>query len=171
MDETSHKPVMKTIKKSLFQAVTNFMLHGPAAHLAANCHACGMGTADTFSPKITNPKWKCLKMGTYSYRQRCPEKGGNAVQKWRNNTRITYTNADMVPYNKYLLFKYNCHINAEYCHSVNAIKYHLKYISKGLDSATFTVDNAKPSSDASQDKHDSNEVQDYLNNRYVSPGE
>ena len=29
-----------------------------------------------------------------------------------------FTNCDVVPYNKYFLYKYDCHFNVEYCHSV-----------------------------------------------------
>ena len=68
--------------------------------------------------------------------------GGNTFIKWRRNKRITYTNADVVPYNKYLLFKYNCHINVEYCHSINAIKYQFKYLYKGSDQASVTVESS-----------------------------
>ena len=39
----------------------------------------------------------------------------------------------VVPYNPYLLQKYNCHINDEYCGSVMAIKYIFKYVTKGHD--------------------------------------
>ena len=59
---------------------------------------------------------------------------------YRKGNPVTYTNADVVSYNKYLLFKYNCRINVEYCHSVKAIKYHLKYINKGADEATVTLE-------------------------------
>ena len=171
MDETSKKPVKKTIKNPLFQAVSDFMLHGPCG--TADCKLSCMqdGYCRYNFPKDYKSNTEMSEDGYPLYRRRSPEEGGNAIQKWRNNTRVTYTNADVVPYNKYLLFKYNCHINVEYCRSVNAIKYHLKYINKGLDSATFTVDDAKPSSDAPQEDNETNEVQDYINNRYVSAGE
>lgn len=34
-------------------------------------------------------------------------------------------------YNSYLLMKYNCHINVEYCTSMTATKYIHKYIHTG----------------------------------------
>ena len=173
MDGTSKKPVTKTITNPLFEAVSNFMLHGPCGTADSNLSCMRDGYCRYNFPKDYKSKTEMSEDGYPLYRRRSPEEGGNSIQKWRNNRRITYTNADVVPYNKYLLFKYNCHINVEYCHSVNAIKYHLKYINKGLDSATFTVDDANPSSDVSQDSNETetNEVQEYLNNRYVSPGE
>jgi len=39
----------------------------------------------------------------------------------------------IVPYNPYLILKYNCHINVEVCASMKAVKYLFKYIYKGHD--------------------------------------
>jgi hypothetical protein len=39
----------------------------------------------------------------------------------------------IIPYNKYLLKKYNCHINIEIANSVKSVKYIFKYIFKGKD--------------------------------------
>ena len=41
----------------------------------------------------------------------------------------------VVPYNKFLLEKYKCHINVEYCASIQSIKYIFDYIYKGSDRA------------------------------------
>ena len=108
------------------------------------------------------------------YRRRSPEEGGNSCVKYRNGSRVTYTNEDVVPYNKYLLYKYNCHINVEYCHSIQAIKYLFKYINKGMDEAQVTVE-TKTCTDADetgqiQEQH-RNEVQEFQNKRYVSGAE
>ena len=43
----------------------------------------------------------------------------------------------IVPYNPYLLLKYNCHINVEVCTSMKAVKYLFKYIYKGHDCANI----------------------------------
>lgn len=45
------------------------------------------------------------------------------------------------PYNPYLLRTFSAHINVEYCHSVQAIKYICKYIYKKSDSGTFSIEN------------------------------
>ena len=43
----------------------------------------------------------------------------------------------VVPYNKYLALKYQCHINVELCLTV---KYLYKYVYKGYDCANVEVD-------------------------------
>ena len=92
-------------------------------------------------------------------------KKGEFIFTYRKGKPVTYTNADVVPYNNYLLYKYNCHINVEYCHSVMAIKYHLKYINKGSDKAIITVEGKVANKDArnaeNNDKVPSNEVKEF----------
>ena len=46
----------------------------------------------------------------------------------------------VVPYNAYLLRMFNCHINVEVCYSIKAAKYLYKYIYKGHDRASFSID-------------------------------
>jgi hypothetical protein len=50
---------------------------------------------------------------------------------------------------------FNAHINVEYCHSVKAIKYICKYINKGSDRATLSVN------------RENDEITNYLNGRYI----
>jgi len=45
----------------------------------------------------------------------------------------------VVPYNPWLLLKYNCHINVEVCSSIKSIKYLYKYVYKGPDRVTMEV--------------------------------
>ena len=70
-----------------------------------------------------------------------------------------------MPYNSSLLMRYNCHINVEACSSIKAVKYLFKYVYKGHDQASFSVN---------EDQHDRddgviNEIQQYRNARYISP--
>ncbi|GFW07215.1 ATP-dependent DNA helicase [Trichonephila clavipes] len=46
----------------------------------------------------------------------------------------------VVPYNPVLSRIFNAHINVEYCNSVKSIKYICKYVNKGTDQATFSVE-------------------------------
>ncbi|RCV11597.1 hypothetical protein SETIT_2G199000v2 [Setaria italica] len=46
----------------------------------------------------------------------------------------------VVPYNPILLRHYNCHVNVEVCCSIKSIKYIYKYIYKGHDCSSFSVE-------------------------------
>ena len=76
-----------------------------------------------------------------------------------------FTNHDVMPYNKYLLNKYDCHFNVEYCHSVQAIKYTLKYLYNGSDQVTVTIE------DNAEETDTNNEVEQFQNKQYVSAAE
>ena len=69
------------------------------------------------------------------------------------------TNQNVVPYSPYLLAKFDCHINVEYCASVKAIKYIFKYNLKGTDQANVEV---------AEDEQNYDEIKSYINMRYVS---
>jgi hypothetical protein len=68
-------------------------------------------------------------------------------------------NRRVVPYSPYLSLRYRAHINVEVCGSVKAVKYIHKYIYKGGDRATATLDS----------EHD--EIKRYLHGRYIGPTE
>jgi len=68
-------------------------------------------------------------------------------------------NRRVVPYSPYLSLRYNAHINVEVCCSVQAVKYIHKYIYKGGNKATVSVES----------EHD--EIKRYLHRRYLGPTE
>ena len=83
-----------------------------------------------------------------------------------------YSNCDVVPYNKYVTYKYDYHFNVEYCHSVQAIKYSVKYLYKGADQVTVTIeDNAGAGCIPEQEAVAINEVRQFQNKWYVSGAE
>lgn len=45
----------------------------------------------------------------------------------------------VVPYNPWLLLKYDCHINVEICSSIKSNKYLYKYVYKGPDCVAMEV--------------------------------
>lgn len=57
---------------------------------------------------------------------------GRTIKKGDDSLESTY----MVPYNPYLLVKFDAHINFEWCNQSQAIIYLFKYISKGNDRIT-----------------------------------
>lgn len=77
-------------------------------------------------------------------------------------------NSMVVPYNPYLLQKYNCHVNVEFCASVRAIKYIYKYITKGHDRGCYTLSKG---SDGEVTSKCVNEIQNYIDGRSVGATE
>ncbi|GBN41537.1 hypothetical protein AVEN_90633-1 [Araneus ventricosus] len=71
-------------------------------------------------------------------------------------------NRFVVPYNPYLLLKYNAHISVEVCTSLRAVEYIYKYIYKGSDCANMVLT-------AGQVQY--NEIANYIDARYVSAPE
>ena len=73
----------------------------------------------------------------------------------------------VVPYNKFLLQKYQCHINVEYCASIQSIKYIFDYIHKGSDRAFCKI-----KQDCNTNDHSVyDEITEYIDGRYLSPME
>ena len=110
----------------LRDAVTEFMLHGECG--ATNPKAPCMdedGTRCTkHFPKEFAPATLWDEHATHpTYRRRSPEAGG---ARFMHKGRIV-DNRWVVPYNPYLLLKYQCHINVEHCNTVRACKYLFKY--------------------------------------------
>ena len=156
--------------------VKQFMLHGPCGE-GWNC--CKEGRCKNGFPKPYQSE-TALSEDAYPLYRRCdPQEGGNSLRKWKDGKLLTYTNADVVAYNPYLLFRYNCHINVEFINSINALKYHIKYIYKGPDSATVTVDGIEPQTNKStgeenqqqDDEKPRNEVNDFKHERYIAGAE
>lgn len=73
---------------------------------------------------------------------------------------VILVNRWVVPYNPYLCSKYSAHINVEICSSVTAVKYLYKYVYKGHDRVMASIQS---------DEH--NEIQHYVDARYVSASE
>nr|XP_042901178.1 uncharacterized protein LOC122269910 [Parasteatoda tepidariorum] len=81
-----------------------------------------------------------------------------------NGQRVTTDNHHVVPYNAYLLKKYQCHINVEFVGSIEPVEYLYKYIYKGHDCATIkAVEN--------QQTIIYNKPEKYVEARYISPVE
>ncbi|KAG3081284.1 hypothetical protein PI125_g20215 [Phytophthora idaei] len=90
---------------------------------------------------------------------------------------VVVHNRWVVPYNPYLCQKYNCHINVEICSTVQSVKCLYKYVYKGQDRATVALRTRRTDGDASaaDDTGTNNrpvdEIQQYLDARYLSPPE
>ncbi|XP_023733108.1 uncharacterized protein LOC111880927 [Lactuca sativa] len=76
---------------------------------------------------------------------------------------VKLDNRNVVPYNKYLLKRYQAHINVEWCNQGSSIKYLFKYINKGPDRATIVVE----INTASHQEKVMGEIKDYYDCRYI----
>jgi hypothetical protein len=81
---------------------------------------------------------------------------------FQQGQRPILDNRDVVPFNPYFSQKYDCHANLEICSSIQSVKYLYKYVYKGSDRAAFRL---------LHPEEDVNEIQDYVEGRYVSAPE
>lgn len=141
----------------LHTAVTTMMLHGPCGEFfdSAPCMRKNrrheMKCSKRF-PYDFAPQTVIANQGKPIYRRR----QGPTFMKKVGDRNIVYTNQWVVPYNPYLLHKYNAHCNVEYCESIDAIRYVFKYIFKGGDRSGVEL-------------RSENEILMHREGRYISP--
>ncbi|XP_073042800.1 uncharacterized protein [Primulina eburnea] len=116
----------------LFSLVVRHMMHGPCGSLNPTCPCMKNSSCKFNYPKEFSEN---TKYGTNSY---------PIYRRRNNNNAITIRGAQLdnswvVPFNPYLLAKFNCHINVEICSTIQAIKYIYKYIYKGHDKILYTL--------------------------------
>lgn len=140
----------------LYESVISHMFHGPCGRLntAATCmKKSGGAYCDRRYPRPFNNYTSLQDDGYPLYRRR---NNGISVEKHG----FIFTNQHVVPYNPYLLQKYDCHINVEIATSITAVKYLYKYIYKGHDRTSLSIE---------RDNHTPrDEVKDFLDSRYIS---
>ncbi|XP_021808472.1 uncharacterized protein LOC110752178 [Prunus avium] len=119
----------------LYNVVLKHMIHGP----------CG----------IQNPQSPCMKNGRC--KRNYPKsfaastiQGNDSYPIYRRQGNrmpvpldrrgnITVDNSWVIPYNPWLLLRYDCHINVEICASIKSVKYLYKYVYKGPDRVALEV--------------------------------
>lgn len=116
----------------LHQLVKDSMIHGP----------CGL--ANVHSPCMK--EGKCSKHFPKKFTERTfIGEDGYAVYRRRNDGQfidkkgVKLDNRFVVPYNAYLLMRYQAHINVEWCNQSKSIRYLFKYVSKGHDRVTAAL--------------------------------
>ncbi|XP_022004019.1 uncharacterized protein LOC110901502 [Helianthus annuus] len=149
-----------------YKAVTDYMLHGPCGNDARS------------APCTTDGK--CMKhFPKPFYRETTIDEDGYPVYR-RRDTKIFFKkgktkldNRFVVPYNRYLLLKYESHINVEWCNQSLAIKYLFKYLNKGPDRATMVVQEniGNHGEKRTQQIVKVDQIKNYLDYRYLSPCE
>ncbi|XP_071738718.1 uncharacterized protein [Rutidosis leptorrhynchoides] len=151
-----------------YKAVTEYMLHGPCGHKHKDAPCMIDNQCSKHFPKPYYAETTIDEDGYANYRRR-----NNCVNVTKGKS--TLDNSFVVPYNRYLLIRYNAHINVEWCNRSRAIKYLFKYLNKGPDRATIVIqENVLPtqnSSGISEKIIDVDEIKNYLDCRYLSPCE
>ena len=146
----------------LHRAVLAHMIHGPCGEDGFRQDCIKDGKCERDYPKPYVSETVSERPGFPLYRRRSPEEGGREATIQKRGKSYRVTNADVVPYNPYLLRAFDCHLNVEVCQSVDGIKYITKYINKGSDQAVFGFAKAGEEGD---------EIKQYQTARYIGSNE
>ncbi|XP_030058284.1 uncharacterized protein LOC115469629 [Microcaecilia unicolor] len=140
----------------LHAIVTKHMIHGPCNDTTLHLPCMVSGKCSKEFPKTFQNETIQNCDGYPKYRRR--DNGGVTVVHGKiiNNTWV-------VPYNPFLLLKYNSHINVEVCASIKSVKYLFKYVYKGHDCANVVIKEHKTL------QHD--EIKTFTDSRYVTAPE
>ncbi|XP_074346939.1 uncharacterized protein LOC141685752 [Apium graveolens] len=138
-----------------YETVKNYMIHGPC------------GTDCVQSPCIILTHFDDCGFPIYKRR-----KTGINVKK----KGIDLDNRYVVPYNRDLLIRFQCHTNLEIYNSSRSLKYLFKYCLKGNDNDTMCLmrktNNKKGCTTLiNPEKHSLDEVKQHLDGRYVCASE
>ncbi|XP_074357752.1 uncharacterized protein LOC141697344 [Apium graveolens] len=150
-----------------YEAVKNYMMHGPCGKDLYTSPCMVKGKCMRHFPKRFNGNTYFDDCGFPVY--------------WRRNTGrvinkkgINLDNQYVVPYNRDLLLRFQCHINLEICNSSRLLKYLFKYCLKGHDTATMLLkkkSNKSGSEQTARSVKNLDEVNNFLNGRYVCASE
>ncbi|XP_052620949.1 uncharacterized protein LOC111908283 [Lactuca sativa] len=142
----------------LYSLVNEFMIHGPCGAENINCPCMVDKKFSKNFPKQFCDHSSVDGNGFPLYRRR---NDGHFVEK----SGVKLDNRNVVPYNKYLLKRYQACINVEWCNQGSSIKYLFKYINKGPDRATVGV---VPTNNECENNDVVDEIAEYYDCRYLS---
>ena len=119
----------------LYNAVLRHMIHGPCGPQNRRSPCMKHGSCKRGYPKP-------FSMNTFQGNDSYPvyRRRDNQLHVQSDlNENTPVDNSWVIPYNPWLLTKYDCHINVEICCSIKSVKYLYKYVYKGPDRVTFEV--------------------------------
>ena len=143
----------QNVDREGFDLVTKHMLHGPYD-----------------KNKCLDEDNKCKRGFPFIFRETTVWHGDQRIQYRRRNDGRTFVgkknfvfdNRYVVPYNMYLLKKYQCHLNVLVCSTkIAAVRYLFGYINKGVDMATIRASLL----------NDKDEIEFFVNGRYITAPE
>ena len=152
------------INPHLYNTITSNMIHA-----CSHDRCMKNGDCEKKFPKSFKETTSEVDNSFPEYRRR---RNDYSIQK----NGFTYDNRHVVPYNPYLSFKYNCHINVEICSSIVSVKYLYKYVYKGHDRASIRLARATAVGEAilaqqPEAEHRIDEIKSYTDSRCVSAPE
>lgn len=140
----------KVTDPELYTLVKEFMIHGPCGPEHKSCPCMVGNKCSKNFPKTFNESTFIDESGYAIYKR--PD-NGRSIKK----SGVELYNGSVVPYSSRLLREYQAHINVEWCNQFGSIKYLFKYINKGPDRITAAIE-----------EEDKDEIQEYLDCRYLS---
>ena len=132
----------------LLELIKKFIVHGPCGRHNINVPYINGGKCTrkfpmTFREHITITEDSYARTRCSNTSQTTEVRGKHVDNRW------------VVCYNKYLIWKYRCHINIESIASIKAVKYIFKYVYKGHDHTTMEFGTYV------------DEIKQYLDSQYV----
>ena len=141
------------IDPELYAAVSNFMLHGPCGPANPKAPCMDKGRCSKGFPKPFQEKTS-LPADGHGYPLYARPKNGQRIEK----NGFIFDNRWVVPFNRFFLLKYQCHINVEFVGSFRTVKYVYKYVHKGVDVSTVEIKT-----------EDKDEIKRFVNARTIDP--
>ncbi|XP_062075588.1 uncharacterized protein LOC133779672 [Humulus lupulus] len=140
-----------------YNAVNKFMIHGPCGKLNSNSPCMMQDRCTKHFPKKFNDQTTIDTDGFPVYKRR---NIGIHVEK----KGVILDNQYVVPYHRNLVVKFDAHINVEVCNYSRLVKYLFKYVHKGSDRTTATMESIDTTKEI-------DEIKTYLDCRYISATE
>nr|GEV60185.1 hypothetical protein [Tanacetum cinerariifolium] len=154
-----------------FKAVRTHMMHGPCGdqfrsspYMSRN--GCTKGYPKEYCEEtfIICDGWPCYKRSNNERRAKVGQR----------DTMLD--NRFVIPHNINLIVKYDCHINVEWCNQGSLVKYLFNYLNKGPDHVTFVIEGQTNHNNYNNNSrtpyrsilHHADEIEQYLNYRYIS---
>ncbi|GJW45845.1 DNA helicase, partial [Tanacetum coccineum] len=149
-----------------YRVVSEMMVHGPCGLLHSDAVCMKEGKFGKNFPKKFIAHTFFDSDGYVHYRRR----ETHTYTSWRG---VDLDNGYIVPYNRQLCLAFHAHINFEYCGWSMLIKYLFKYISKGTDkiAAKIVRQVSDPLADTNNGSIQIDEIQNYIDRRFVCPHE
>ncbi|XP_004308375.1 PREDICTED: uncharacterized protein LOC101294118 [Fragaria vesca subsp. vesca] len=143
----------KDEEPQLYDLVLKHMIHGPCGLLNQQSSCMKNGECKKNFPKNFTNHTVQGNDAYPIYRRRASRLPVPLCR--RGDTMVD--NRWVVPYNPWLLLRYDCHVNVEVCGSIKSVKYLYKYVYKGLDKVAMQV----------QSDLDNDEIRQFVDARWV----